>query len=319
MTRSLGVSFVGIIVGVIVLGGACNSGPANGHITIDSGVDDSGSQSCVFDSDCTVGFCNNGLCVTCPGTPCNAGYTCTAGGTCVAGDAGSTSTDSGTTPRPDGGKDAGGCTMQSECGQQACINGQCAPCTTTPQCNHTGYICKNSQCVPGCLMNSDCTGLGAGYWCDTTSNQCTWGCLPGTAPACGNFCCNLGTCNTTNHQCSGFTEADGGINMGDGGIIIPNGDGGIVLPDGGFTLGDGGSSTGLCFGGAPPTNSGLLILWFVNCGCDLPATCNVNTPGTGYSQTCAPLTGTCCIASGGFGCTSGSQCCSGVCNTLTCQ
>jgi large repetitive protein len=66
--------------------------------------------NCVFDSDCTIGFCDNGTCVTCPSTPCNPGFVCTSLGTCVAPDAGSPGTDAGLVadagPLPDSGSAA---------------------------------------------------------------------------------------------------------------------------------------------------------------------------------------------------------------------
>ncbi len=319
MTRILSVfGGAAILVAVLALSGSCAAPPPH-HIDQDAGSD-AGGQACVFDSDCQpVGFCNNGICAICPETPCPAGETCNAAqGNCVPCTAGTCSTDGGTstdggnrdggTTTRDGGKgDAGGCTSPSQCGQQTCVNGVCVACTTDQSCGRAGYICNNGKCQAGCRQDSDCANLGAGYWCNS-SNQCQWGCLP--QPNCAQFCCNLGTCDTTSHQCTGFTTPDGGVNTGDGGVNIP---------DGGFTLPDGGSTTGLCFGGTPPSNGGLFFLWLLNCGCDLPASCNTCDPVNGCAQQCAPLQGSCCISSGGLGCASGSDCCSGVCNGGTCN
>ncbi len=190
--------------------------------TPDSGT--SGAQACIFDSDCTQGSCVNGVCVVCPATPCPAGTVCTANGTCQACGAGCDASVGG-----DGG--SGRCLSRNDCpANEACISGVCQPpgatCANNDGCLR-GQVCDQGKCYPGnCVANIDCNGNSAGpicnltthqcgpctadsqcqttaapgNYCNTSTGQCAWGCLP--SPNCASNCCTTGTCNTTTHQCA---------------------------------------------------------------------------------------------------------------------
>jgi hypothetical protein len=88
---------------------------------------------------------------TCPPpAPPDGGTTTTPdGGTTTTPDGGTTTTpDGGTTTTPDGG---GGqptpmCGSCKDCGNQACINGQCGACTSNSQCC-APLVCDHGTCV----------------------------------------------------------------------------------------------------------------------------------------------------------------------------
>jgi hypothetical protein len=86
----------------------------------------------------------------------------------------------------------------------------CVPgCNTTPDCP-TPYVCNAGECVE-CIGDTDCSGLGPGWTCDTRTHACVActsdmqcaGVMPGTGK-CGGLECD--GC-TTDADCKVFGNA----------------------------------------------------------------------------------------------------------------
>lgn len=173
---------------LVPLADGCGGG--TGGTRRDGGADGGGPQ-CLFTEDCPIGFCKDGVCVTCPETPCDSGRVCSAAGRCEAC---RVNCDAGA-PGGDGG---GGCGTKFDCpAGQVCQSGACgtppATCSTHEECP-VGKACESSFCVDGCTGDSECAGNAMGTKCNLTTNRC--GCASAATDCKTGEVCIAGACQT---------------------------------------------------------------------------------------------------------------------------
>ncbi|MGC4116901.1 MAG: hypothetical protein QM765_20530 [Myxococcales bacterium] len=106
---------------------------------------------------------------------------------------------------------------RSKCGDRACIQADgggylCGPCSTKEQCG-SGYDCVGGRCEEvstGCTNDDPCKTISPGHFCDRSTGQCEWGCLPRPTDAgfCPNCCTGDKECDTNTHKCSDTACSD---------------------------------------------------------------------------------------------------------------
>ena len=194
---------------------------------------------CAEDDPCRSSVCNTGT-ETCELMPETNGRPC-VGGICCDGACVDTSTDA---------RNCNGCGNSCDgMSGASCIDGHCASCTTSDECNDMldctmdrceAMQCRNALASGSCLIGGRCVGSGEVNpedpceRCDPTRNPMGWS-TAGTGTACddgqtctlGDRCTAAGLCVGSPVMCPRSTCAAGVCREAEGGcILVPQNEGG---------------------------------------------------------------------------------------------
>ncbi|MFK8003809.1 MAG: hypothetical protein AB8H86_29875 [Polyangiales bacterium] len=111
------------------------------------------APACTRAADCSAGeVCTSGVCTETP-VECGPSMPCAAGSECRSGSC-EISCPDGT--RRQGDECVPVCTTNAECGDEACVDGECRACFSDAECG--AEVCVAGHCETRCVTNEDCEG-----------------------------------------------------------------------------------------------------------------------------------------------------------------